>query len=65
MADGELVTCALKRIAYASDEEKAVVNAELANLRDVVAGSYNTTCIGVFDEWCPTQRKEYLWVALE
>ena len=64
MAEGKFATCALKSIAYDSDEEKAVVIAELANLRDVVADPYNTGCTGVFDEWCPVQGKDYLWTAL-
>ena len=65
MADGTLRTCALKRIIYDSDPVRAIVNAELASLRDVYGGDYNARCIGVFDDWCPVERMEYLWIAME
>ena len=65
MADGELVTFALKSIVYDSNEEKAIINAELADLNEVVAGPHHRTCTGVFDELCPVQCEEYAWVALE
>ena len=65
MADGTFMTCALKRIIYDSDPVRAIVNAELASLRDVNEGEFNANCIAVFDDWCPVERKEYLWIAME
>ena len=62
---GQVRACAVKKLAYSNSIDMGRANAELAALKDAEGSDYLAQCYGAFQGWCPTAKKQCLWILME
>ena len=63
--DGALLPVALKKVSFQTQLERKRAKAELLALKEARGGPHLLQCYGAWEYWCPTEHKQYLWVATE
>ena len=54
-----------EKLAYTSVLEKEQANAELAAFQDAEGSPHLAHCYGAYEQWCPEEKKQCLWLVME
>ena len=65
LANGQVVPCALKKLSYQRFSDKERANAELAAFRDAQGSPHLAQCYGAYEQFCPEEQKQCLWIVME
>lgn len=65
LANGQVVPCAMKKLSYQRFSDKERANAELAAFRDAQGSPHLAQCYGAYEQFCPEEQKQCLWIVME